>query len=188
MNRLSVFLLAFGFYGAAFGQETTLEFDPSQTHIEWTLDSLLHTVHGTFALKRGAIHFDPVSGKAGGELVIDAASGESGSGARDRRMHKEILESQRYSEIVFVPDRVDGKIDLGGASHVNVHGQFTIHGASHDFVLPVDAKASHGQLTATSSFAVPYIQWGMKNPTTLFLKVGDAVQISITAAGKLSGN
>jgi polyisoprenoid-binding protein YceI len=186
MNSFLPLLIALGFCSAALAQNTTLQFDPTQTHIEWKLDTALHTVHGTFTLKRGMIHFDPVSGKADGELVIDAASAESGGGARDRRMHKEILESQRYPDIVFVPDRVEGKIDLDGTSRVQLHGQFTIHGASHEFVLPVEAKVAQGQLTATTSFGIPYIQWGMKNPGKLFLTVGDTVQLTINTAGRLS--
>jgi polyisoprenoid-binding protein YceI len=186
MSGLRLFVIALGLCGAAFAQDTTLNFDPALTHIEWTLDSLLHVIHGTFTLQRGTIHFDPVSGKAGGELVIDAASGESGNGLRDHRMHREILESQRYPDISFVPDRVEGKIDLTGTSHVQVHGQFTIHGGSHEFVLPVEARVEQGQLTALSSFDIPYIQWGMRNPTTLFLKVGDTVHLTINAAGRLS--
>jgi polyisoprenoid-binding protein YceI len=186
MNRFAIFCLCALSCTGAVAQETTLEFDPATTHIEWTLNSLLHTIHGTFALKGGTIHFDPVSGKAGGELVVDATSGESGSGPRDHRMHKEILESRRYTEITFLPERVEGKVDLAGTSRIQVHGQFNIHGVSHAFVLPVETSVSQGKLTATSSFGVPYIQWGMKNPTTLFLKVGDTVQIAIKAAGRLS--
>ena len=94
-------------------QHQSLQIDPAQTKVEFTLADVLHTVHGTFVLKRGTIRFDPATGKASGELVVDAASGESGNGARDRRMHKDILESDRYPEIVFRPDRVEGQ---GGAA------------------------------------------------------------------------
>ncbi len=49
---------------------------------------------------------DFATGKAVGEIVIDPQSGESGSQARDQRIHRNILESDRYPEISFVPDRV----------------------------------------------------------------------------------
>jgi hypothetical protein len=32
---------------------------------------------------------------------------------------------------------------------------------------------------------VPYASWGMKNPSTLFLKVSESVDIDLTAAGTL---
>src|SRR5215472_9883492 len=96
------------------GQETAVQADPAQTKVEFTLPSLMHTVHGAFQLKRGDLRFDPAGGKASGELVVDATSGESGSEARDKRMHKSILESARYPEIVFRPDRVNGKVAPAG--------------------------------------------------------------------------
>ena len=79
--------------------DTPLEFSPQQAQVTFTLADVLHTVHGTFALKRGNLHFDPETGKASGEIVVDATSGQSGSAARDRRMHSNILESERYPEI-----------------------------------------------------------------------------------------
>ena len=160
-------------------QDTVLQIDPSRTKVEFTLADVLHTVHGSFLLKRGDIRFDPATGKASGELVVDATSGDSGSGARDRNMHKNVLESARYPEIVFRPDRVEGKVAPQGASKVGLHGVFSIHGAAHDITMPADVEAADGQYTATIAFAVPYVQWGMKNPSTLFLRVSDKVEIKI---------
>jgi len=167
-------------------RETVLQIDPAQTKVEFALDSVLHTVHGEFRLKRGDIHFDPATGAAGGELVVDAASGASGSDARDSRMNKNVLESDRYAEIVFRPDRVDGKVASEGPSHVELHGIFSIHGADHEISMPVEVQASGGQYTATAKFAVPYVKWGMKNPSTLFLRVSQQVDITIhtVARGK----
>jgi hypothetical protein len=62
---------------------------------------------------------------------------------------------------------------------VALHGTFSIHGAEHDITLPVEVEAADGQYTATMAFAVPYVKWGMKNPSTLFLRVSDKVEISI---------
>ena len=49
-------------------------------------------------------------------------------GMRDRKMHKEVLESERYPEISFRPDRVEGPVASQGKSSVKVHGMFRIHG------------------------------------------------------------
>ena len=171
-----------------FAQDTVLQIEPSQTKVEFTLSDVLHTVHGSFLLKRGDLRFDAATGKASGELVVDAASGASGSDARDRSMHQNILESARYPEIVFRPDRVEGKVAPQGASKVALHGMFSIHGAEHEITLPAVVEADGGQYTAAFTFAVPYVQWGMKNPSTLFLRVSDKVEITIhtVARGPLS--
>src|SRR5579872_5135068 len=90
--------------------ETVLDMDATRTKVEFTLADVLHTVHGNFKLKSGCIHFDPETGHASGALVVDAASGASGSDGRDRRMHKNILESQKFPEITFTPDRYEGRL------------------------------------------------------------------------------
>lgn len=160
-------------------QTIRLDFDPAQTKVEYQVSSTLHTVHGTFQLKHGAIQFEPATGKASGEMVVDAASGSSGTAARDRKMHKEVLESARYPEIVFRPDRVDGKVAAEGASQVQLHGMFSIHGADHEITVPVDVKVANGEYAATAHFVVPYIRWGMKNPSTFVLRVSDKVEITV---------
>ena len=160
-------------------QTIALDLDPAQSEVEFLVGSTLHTVHGTFHLKRGAIRFDADTGKAEGELVVDATSGASGSAARDRRMHKEILQSDRYPEIVFRPDRVEGKVAAEGASQVQLHGIFSIHGGDHEMTVPVDVQSAAGEYTATAHFVVPYIKWGMKNPSTFVLRVSDKVEITV---------
>lgn len=171
---------------AAQAQDVQLQLDNSATKVEWTLGDVLHTVHGTFKLKRGDIRFDPSTGKASGELVVDATSGESGSGARDGRMHKNVLESAKYPEIKFAPDRVEGNIAMPGDSEVKIHGLFTIHGAAHEITIPAKAHIDQQKLTATMDFPLPYVKWGMKDPSNFLLKVKDTVQIEIHAAGQLA--
>ena len=158
-----------------------VQFDPARTKVEYTVDSTLHTVHGTFQLKRGAIDYDTVTGKASGEIVIDAASGASGSDGRDSKMHKAVLESAKYPEIKFTPDRVEG--DAG--SEVRLHGQFLLHGASHELTMTARLRKENGVAKATVELSIPYIQWGLKNPSVVFLKVADKVAVHIEADVKL---
>jgi polyisoprenoid-binding protein YceI len=169
-------------------QETALQIDPAQTEVGFTLADVLHTVHGKFMLKSGTIRFDPATGKASGELVVDAASGESGSPARDRRMHQNILESAKYPEIVFRPDRVSGKVEHQGTSQVELHGAFLIHGQPHDVVIPVQVEGSGDRYAVTGHFTVPYVRWGMKNPSTLILRVSDKVDIDIKTVARPPAN
>ena len=160
-------------------QEAMLQIDPALTKVSFTLGDVLHTVHGTFALKRGTIRFDTLNGKASGELVVDAASGNSGSAARDRRMKASILETDRYPEIAFRPDHVQGRVAPQGTSQVELHGTFLIHGVEHEITLPLQVQAAAGKYTASGKFTVPYVKWGMKNPSTLLLRVSDKVDIDI---------
>lgn len=165
------------------GQQLALALDPQHTVINFTLGNVLHTVHGTFQLKKGNLELDPSSGKMTGAIVVDATSGQSGNGMRDRKMHREVLESERYPEISFRPDRVEGSVSLNGKSSVRIHGVFNIHGADHELTAPADVEMSPGQWKATIHFSLPYANWGMKNPSTLFLRVSESVDIDVTASG-----
>jgi len=175
------FVLLIALAAPAFCGSYSLQLTPANTRIEWTLSDFLHGVHGTFELKRGNIRFDTDSGKAAGEVIVDTASGDSGSGARDRRMHKSIIESAKYTEAVFTPDRLEGKLALQGTSNLKLHGTFRIHGGDHEMTMDVQAKVESERMLAEITFDVPYVDWGMKNPSTLLLRCGKKVQVAIHA-------
>lgn len=184
-QELAAIVLLAGAVTLAAAQDTAFQLDPGQTLVNFSLADVLHTVRGSFKLKRGALQFDPGSGKIAGEIVVDAASGDSGSGMRDRKMHKEVLESARYPEIAFRPDRIEGTVSSQGKSSVLVHGIFRIHGTDREVTVPAQVEISADHWTATVHFTIPYEKWGMKNPSTLFLKVSDSVQIDLIAAGSV---
>ena len=166
-------------------REIDLSFVPDKTLVNFTLGDVLHTVHGSFDVKRGAVHFDPATNKVSGEILVDATSGHSGSDMRDKKMHREVLESGHFPEIVFRPDRVEGQVAAQGASTIQVHGMFTIHGAEHEISVPVLVEMQQHQWTARSHFAVPYVSWGMKNPSTFVLRVNQSVDIDVRASGEI---
>jgi len=164
-------------------RELLLQLDPAKSGADIVLVGNLHTVEGSFALKHGSIRFNPTTGKAGGEIVFDATSGKTGNSSRDNKMHKDVIQSQRYPEIVFHPDHADGILSASGDSTLQVHGMFGIHGAEHEVTFPVQVNLAGNVWTAKASFQVPYVKWGMKNPSVLFLRVGDTVQVKFYAAG-----
>ncbi len=167
------------------GAETKLVFEAANTEVKFKLDAAMHTVHGTFAFRSGEVIFDPATGKASGELVVDAASGKSGSDSRDSRMHKSILESPKFATVTFVPDHVEGTVAMQGSSTVQVHGTMNLHGVGHELTIPVQVQMNGGQATATTHFLVPYVKWGLKNPSMLMLKVNENVEIDIHGAAKI---
>jgi len=170
---------------SALAADYTLELRPEATKVQFTLTDPLHTVHGTFNLKRGQIDFNTDTGKASGQVVVDVPSGNSGSDARDSRMHANVLESKKYPEAVFTPDRVDGSIAVPGESTVKVHGTLTIHGAPHEITMDVHTSGTAEHMRATMAFEIPYVAWGMKDPSNFILKVSKTVQMTIETTGPL---
>jgi len=67
----------------ASAQDAEYQLDPAQSSVKFTLGDVLHTVRGTFKVKQGNLQIGS-DGKVSGQIVVDAASGDSGSGMRDR--------------------------------------------------------------------------------------------------------
>jgi polyisoprenoid-binding protein YceI len=167
-------------------QEMTLELDPANTKVEFTLSDVLHTVHGTFALKSGLIHFNPSSGSASGLVIVDVKSGQSGNGSRDRKMHKEILQSEQYPDATFTPTKMSGSFSPQGDSQIQVDGTFRVHGNNHPITLAIPLQISGNSASFKTQVVIPYVKWGMKNPSTFVLRVSDKVELDIAASGHLS--
>src|SRR5438445_7422738 len=147
--------------------EIVLGIDPAHSKVHWTLESTVHTVHGSFAFKKGNLQLETSTGKASGEIIVDAASGSSGNDGRDRKMHKDVLESGKYSEIIFRPDHVEGKIAPQGVFTVQVHGVFLLHGREHELTVPLQAAVEGEPRTGTGQCSVPSTDWGGEDPGEL---------------------
>ena len=170
---------------AAFSQKPQTPFavtlDPATTAIHWTLNTNSHIVHGTFKLRSGAFKIDPATGDASGLIVVDATSGESGDSSRDQRMHAAIIESARYPAITFRPTHVDGPIDLTAAGPVTVHGIFTLHGQDHPLQIAVNLHPQPSAVALSTHFTVPFIAWGLKDPSTFVFRTDKEVLLDIDA-------
>jgi hypothetical protein len=50
--------------------------------------------------------------------------------------------------------------------------------------LPVQAKEN--TLAARTHIAIPYVAWGLTNPSTFLLHVSDTVEVDITTVGQVT--
>ena len=164
----------------------TLELDPAETLIEFRLPGALHATHGKFKLAHGTISADLATGEASGAIVVDASSGDSGIGARDNEMRESILEAQKYPEIIFAPRHAIGKLEKDGQFQAKLDGVLTIHGARHEIVTEVQGRLVGNTLTAACHFSVPYVAWGMQDPSLFILTVAKQVEIDIATEGRIT--
>jgi polyisoprenoid-binding protein YceI len=148
-----------------------------------------HTTHGTFKLKSGIIKVDPATGDASGEVIVDARSGDSGEKLRDSIMNDKVLESAKYPEFVFTPHHVSGHRDphTGVFSGV-ITGVMLAHGAQHPMAIRVDGALVGDELTAKCHLTIPYVAWGMANPSFLMFRVANHVSVDIATAGRVTWN
>jgi polyisoprenoid-binding protein YceI len=164
-------------------RDLVFELNPADTKINFTLGATMHTVHGTFQPLRGRIEYSGATGALRGEIVVDAPSGTSGDASRDKKMHAEVLESEKYSTITFRPDRAEGTLASAGESTFQVHGVFSLHGADHELAVPATVKLEGRHWTASIHFTLPYVEWGLKNPSVFLLRVSKTVSLDVSAAG-----
>lgn len=166
-------------------RQENLDLDTVQSKVQFTVDTTLHTVHGTFLLKSSSIQFDPAGGPASGQIVVNATSGDSGSKSRDHKMTHEVLDAEKYPDITFTLQQMKGTLAPSGNSKIQLEGAITLHGQSHPLVLDVNAQVNGNSLTADTTFEIPYTQWGLKNPGNFLLHVNDKVEIHIHALGQI---
>jgi polyisoprenoid-binding protein YceI len=163
-------------------QQLSVTLDPATTQINFTLAATLHTVHGTFKLKSGQLQWDASTGRATGSIVIDATSGNTDNTSRDKNMHAQVLESAKFPEITFTPSEIKGTLNKAGQSQLTATGIIRVHGADHDTTLNLTVQpAANNTLQVTTQFPIPYVKWGIKDPSTFLLHVGDTVNVEIQA-------
>jgi hypothetical protein len=162
-----------------------LSLDTTRSEVHFTLTDSLHVVRGTFHIQQGDITFEPATGHANGSILVDAHSGQSGNSIRDRRMAKDELKAPDYKTVAFAPTRFTGTFNSSGDSTLNVHGLFTLIGTPHEIDVPMQVQVNGEQIHAVGSFVVPYVQWGLKDPSTFMIKVEKDVHIDLDLTGTL---
>ena len=171
---------------AAHAQHQTFRVNSDTSQIAFTLGGSGHHVQGTFHVQSGSIDFDLSAQKISGSVVVAASSGNSGEPSRDKKMNSEVLETGRFDQVTFAPSSYQGTIAPSGDSTIQVSGTFNLHGTSHDITVPMQIHIAGTELVAKGHFTVPYVKWGLKDPSIFILKVAKEVDIDMTLNGQLS--
>lgn len=159
---------------------------PAEAQLTFLLEATGHDVSGQLYLKEGKLHYDTATGAASGRIVLGAARTDTGNERRDRAMHEKVLESTLFPEIIFVPDHITGEVDDAGAGQFDLHGAITLHGDDHEVSLPTETRIDEdGRLVAHASLEVPFVEWGLEDPSLLFLRVAKVVQVDIRFSADL---
>jgi polyisoprenoid-binding protein YceI len=170
----------------AFAQHRIFTVDTEASSVAFSLGDVLHSVHGTFHVKSGTIDFDAGATHIWGAVAVAAGSGKSGNDTRDRKMSTDILDAAHFADVSFTPASYQGTIAATGDSTIQVTGTFTLHGIPHELTVPMQVHIEGTSCTAKTRFPVPYVKWGLKDPSTFVLRVGKEVEIELTLIGRLS--
>jgi polyisoprenoid-binding protein YceI len=186
MKSFTVFALAAVLAPGAFAQRQTFVVNPDASAVKIALKTTHELVNGTFHVQSGSIEFDPSSSKMQGSVVVLAGSGMTGNDSRDKRMNKEILKVEKYATVSFEPKTYTGAIAPSGDSTIQVTGIFTLLGTPHQITIPILVHLEGTTATAKAHFVVPYIQWGLKDPSFMFWKADKDVAIDLFLVGTIS--
>ncbi len=173
---------------AAIAQRQTFTVNPDASQVAFSLGGNTHHVDGTFHVQSGSIGFDRGAQNLSGSVVVAAGSGNSGEPSRDKKMNSDVLDVAHFAEISFVPKSYQGTIAASGNSTIQVTGVFTLHGTPHDLTVPMQIDIDGTTLTAKTHFTVPYVKWGLKDPSIFILKVAKEVDLDLTLVGRLSSS
>ncbi len=186
MRFAAVFALAVTLASAARAQHETFVVNPDASEVKMTLKTTHEVVNGTFHVQSGSIEFERSSPGMSGSIAVAAGSGKTGNGSRDKKMYKDILKVEQYATVSFAPKTYSGTIAPSGDSNIQVTGVFTLLGTAHEITVPMVVHLDGAGATAKAHFVVPYVQWGLKNPSFLIWKAENDVAIDLNLVGTVS--
>lgn len=186
MKFCAIIIFAAVFVRAASAQHQTFVVNPDASEVRMTLNTTHELVSGTFHVQSGSIEFDRSAPGLSGVIAVAAGSGKTGNESRDKKMDKDVLKVEQYTTVSFAPKSYAGSIAPSGDSTIQVTGTFTLLGTSHEITIPVQVHLGSGNATAKAHFVVPYVQWGLKNPSFLIWKADNDVAIVLDLVGTMS--
>ena len=186
MKSFAVFALVLYSLRPHSAQHQTFVVNPDASEVKMTLKTTHEIVNGTFQIQSGSIEFDRSTPRMSGSVVVLAGSGKTGNDSRDKKMNKDILEVEQYATVSFEPKSYAGTIVPSGDSTIQVTGNLTLLGTPHEITIPMQVHLDGSTATAKAQFVVPYVQWGLKNPSFLIWKADNDVAIDLFLTGQLS--
>ncbi|HEY7863261.1 MAG TPA: YceI family protein [Thermoanaerobaculia bacterium] len=154
----------------------TIETAGSQ--ITWELPATLHTVRGTVPKLSGTVE---TTGGLKARVVVEAAPMATGNEKRDATMREKVLEVAKFPEIVFESEAIQAdssKLAAGQPIAGKVKGTLTVHGKALPIESIVQAKPEGGAVILTGSFALPWKQYGLWDPSFGLVKVREPLQVT----------
>jgi polyisoprenoid-binding protein YceI len=184
-SRLAVLAALALLSGTAWSQQH-YKVDPASSEVHFTLGASDGPVNGTFHLGSGEFTLDPATGAMTGTVTVDAASGDSGKKNRDKKMTNDQMKAQTYATVTFAPTKFSGQLKETGDSTGQVDGAFTLIGQAHPISVPMTVHMEGDRFTAMGEFTVPFVSWGMKDPSWFVMKVDKEVKVQLKLTGTVT--
>ena len=163
---------------------------PQGSTIAFHARSTGHSFSGVTNHLEGTITFVParIEEAFRTEIEIDAASLDTDNKARNKKMRKKYLETEKFPKISFVGDHfkvLDKGISQGVIRGI-VSGGVTVHGVTRWIDLEVFGKIEGDAIKVRGEVPLKITSFGIPLPKMFFIKVKDDIRVDfeITAKGK----
>lgn len=165
------------------GQPLTLT--PTNTHVEFFVDSTWHTVHGKVPDVAGSIQLERPgeisSARAEVHFRVNAFDTENSS--RDERM-REVLAAEQFPEVVFKEGILAGKCDLTGLMLAQecedvLSGKLMIRGHEETVSFPVQMKREQNEIRFSATTDVDWTRYGVEDPSIIIAKLDHIAHIHL---------
>jgi polyisoprenoid-binding protein YceI len=186
MKALVVLAVAVILAPVVLAQQQTFVVNPAESDVKMTLNTTHEVVNGSFHIQAGSIEFDRSTPRMSGTVAVLAGSGKTGNDSRDKKMNKDILKVDQFTSVSFAPKTYTGTIATSGDSIIQVSGVFTLLGTGHDLTIPMQIHIDGSKATVRAKVVIPYVRWGLKNPSFLIWKAENDVAIDLNLQGRLS--
>jgi polyisoprenoid-binding protein YceI len=186
MKTFAMFVLALTCTPALLAQHQKFAINSDSSEVKIKLNTTHEVVNGTFHVQSGSIDFDRTASRISGIVIVGTGTGKTGNDSRDKKMKKDILKVEQFATVSFAPKAYTGTIAGSGDSNIQVTGVFTLLGTPHDLTIPMRIHIEGAKATVQGDFVVPYVQWGLKNPSFLFWKAENDVRVDLNLIGQIS--
>lgn len=170
----------------AFAEKMVFTLDTKESEVRIILGATLHTVDGRAALEPATFRWDTDSGSASGRVVVQANRLRTGIDARDQKMREDVLVSALHPEIVFEATGFELRQSSAEKLRFVLKGDLSLLGVRHEIELETHAHPRpDNSWKARADLSLPYVEWGLTDPSLPLFSVDKYVTVEVKAVGSL---
>lgn len=182
-------LVLAGLLGAqvASAEQMTFTLDTERSEVRILLGAFLHTVSGVAPVGAASFRWDAEDGSASGQAVVQAALLDTGIDGRNQKMRETVLLTSLHPEIRFEATGFELRQPGDDEMRFVLRGNLVLLGASHEVELETYARRRpDDSWKARADLYVPYVEWGLEDPSMPLFAVDKHVTVEIKAIGRLT--
>lgn len=107
----------------------------------------------------------------------------------ERQMREDVLETEKYPEIIFESTSVNGEKIFAAQYRVSINGKLTLHGVTRDCVVPGQVIASEDSLRSNGEFTLRQTDYRIKLVSAAggTIKLKDELKFSFDIVARREG-